>query len=194
MSASKLTVNELGRNLGIPAVTIKKIKNGENTNPTIATLRPIAAYFGLTISQLIGEDDKWIRYGLEVEKNYIQVPLLNWEQTLLWPSAIIMQKPTYLGINAKISERSFALKIESDDYKVFKKDSIIFIDPEIHLASGLYVLVIKAGQSLPCLKKIIVEDGEKFIISILKDLNRAVALSEEYTILGAVAGSQYFFV
>ncbi len=55
MSNTRLTASELGRHLNLPAATIKKIRTGENKNPTITTLIPIAKYFNITISELIGD-------------------------------------------------------------------------------------------------------------------------------------------
>ena len=55
MARQQLTDNELADRVGIPQPTISRIKNGDSRDPRDTTLRPLADYFGLTISQLRGD-------------------------------------------------------------------------------------------------------------------------------------------
>ena len=55
MARQQLTDNELADRVGIPQPTISRIKNGDSRDPRDTTLRPLAEYFGLTISQLRGD-------------------------------------------------------------------------------------------------------------------------------------------
>ena len=55
MVQQQLTDNELADLVGIPQPTISRIKNGNSRDPRDTTLRPLADYFGLTISQLRGD-------------------------------------------------------------------------------------------------------------------------------------------
>ena len=56
MTKNVLNASELARSTGLPASTIKKIRNHDNPNPTLATLRPLAQYFSISLSQLIGDE------------------------------------------------------------------------------------------------------------------------------------------
>lgn len=55
MARQGLTDNELADRSGIPQPTISRIRNGESRDPRDSTLRPLAHYFGLTVSQLRGD-------------------------------------------------------------------------------------------------------------------------------------------
>lgn len=55
MARQGLTDNELADRCGIPQPTISRIRNGESRDPRDSTLRPLAQYFGLTVSQLRGD-------------------------------------------------------------------------------------------------------------------------------------------
>lgn len=56
MSLSKINASELARRTGIAQPIIHRLSTGQNTNPKLATIKPIARYFSVTVSQLIGED------------------------------------------------------------------------------------------------------------------------------------------
>jgi transcriptional regulator with XRE-family HTH domain len=55
LDKAELSENELSRRTGISQQIINRMLSGENTNPKIATLTPLAHYFHISISQLIGE-------------------------------------------------------------------------------------------------------------------------------------------
>lgn len=50
-----LSDNDLADKTGIPQPTISRIKSGESQDPRDRTLRPLAEYFGITVSQLRGD-------------------------------------------------------------------------------------------------------------------------------------------
>ncbi len=55
MATQGLTDNELAERVGLPQPTISRIRNGDSRDPRDSTLRPIAEYFSLTVSQLRGD-------------------------------------------------------------------------------------------------------------------------------------------
>ncbi len=56
MTEARLNAGELSRRINLPASTIKKIRTHHHSNPTLSTLAPLAKYFSLTISQLVGDE------------------------------------------------------------------------------------------------------------------------------------------
>ena len=54
MKENGVSLSLLYRNTGIAIPTIKRLQNDPTTNPTIGTLLPIANFFGISITQLIG--------------------------------------------------------------------------------------------------------------------------------------------
>ncbi|MBS1223241.1 MAG: peptidase S24-like domain protein [Proteobacteria bacterium] len=55
MAREGLSDNELAERTGIPQPTISRIKSGDSRDPRDSTLRPLAKYFRLSISQLRGD-------------------------------------------------------------------------------------------------------------------------------------------
>lgn len=52
---SPYTEKEISNAINVTEATLNKIKNGININPTVKTLERIAKFFGVSVSQLIGE-------------------------------------------------------------------------------------------------------------------------------------------
>jgi len=55
MAREGLSDNELAERTNIPQPTISRIKSGDSRDPRDSTLRPLAKYFRLSISQLRGD-------------------------------------------------------------------------------------------------------------------------------------------
>ena len=53
---ANISENELARRTGIAQQIINRILSGENKNPKLSTLNPLANYFMISISQLIGDE------------------------------------------------------------------------------------------------------------------------------------------
>ncbi|MDG4550759.1 MAG: helix-turn-helix transcriptional regulator [Candidatus Contendobacter sp.] len=78
MVRERLTDNELAARTGVPQPTISRIRSGESRDPRDSTLRQLADYFRLTVSQLRGDvplpvdrvtvtaDDQVVEVSMEV--------------------------------------------------------------------------------------------------------------------------------
>lgn len=55
MDLHQINDKVLSGSTGVPAANISRLKNNLTCNPTLGTLLPIAKYFGITVSELIGE-------------------------------------------------------------------------------------------------------------------------------------------
>jgi transcriptional regulator with XRE-family HTH domain len=225
MSDARLTSSELGRHLNLPAATIKKLRTGENKNPTIATLSPIAKHFRINISQLIGEEplidhNQTLLYPSN-HNNHISynsdmfthaVPLINWNETITWhlnqTDAINRQQ---IVVGQSVSKQAYALLLHTN-YSLFRKDGIIIVEPIIDLESitniepasntlnlnkmnpcDTYVLIYKTGQTMPSIKKVLAEDGNLYMQSLIPELNTTLKLTDEYKILGNVIAYKHWF-
>ena len=78
----------LSRETGIPASTISRMRLNTEANPTASTLRPIAKYFSISISQLLG-DEEIPKDRLPGQQNPSQftsarMPLISWGNVSNW--------------------------------------------------------------------------------------------------------------
>lgn len=103
MKLREINPSELARQTGVAQPIIHRIASGKNTNPKLETLKPLAAHFRVSLSELIGDamafDDTLARLKDEsMEKNpnsgkdvlkmrsdcRCRVPLLSWEAVSRW--------------------------------------------------------------------------------------------------------------
>lgn len=193
MSEQRLSSSELSRRIDLPAVTIKKLRTGENQNPTITTLIPIAAHFGITISQLIGEvplhskdiAKKDVK-GAKGDERVQAFPLLKWSEISPVPPMRKIVNRYYLVTESKVSKKSFSLVVEDADNTNFKQGDVILVDPEASIGHNDFVIVQKVDQSIPSLKRVIKDDNNYYLQSLLKDISTITPLDDTHTIIGPV--------
>jgi transcriptional regulator with XRE-family HTH domain len=126
---------KLAQKLGIPASTFKKIRSQEITNPTLATLVPIAQYFSVPLE-----------YFLEIDVEH-DVPLLRWSDVAKFPA---ISSHEYVNTAHCYSGQPFALCIEHA--AIFPKKSFIIVDTVTQAREGDYVVIVD-NQSDPVLEK-----------------------------------------
>ena len=176
MADARINSSELARATGLPATTIKRIRNNTQCNPTLSTLEPIANYFSITLNELLGKHKIQPQHGSTL-------PLLKWSDDF---QLAIHQNDTHT-INTELSlpAGSFALPIESDELHPFSKGGVILIDCTRTPKTFDYVIIKQQGGTEAILKKLIIESNEKYLKSLVPGI-QLTPLSELTQILGVV--------
>src|SRR3990167_3867835 len=179
MSAARISASQLARRINVPLSSIKKIRKGDNKNPTLATLLPIAEFFSVTLEELIaGNPLQKINTAVPV-----QLPLISWQEALSWPNATFRIQNVILSENG-YSKYAYALYLEAD-WGIFLSNSLLLIEPNNYPLHGDYVIVHKEGLTSAVLKQFLLEEEKPY----LKSLNitaHTVSMTENYRILGIV--------
>lgn len=188
MAEARINAEELSRRTGLPASTIKKIRNGDNANPTLSTLSPLARYFSLSISQLIGDEpfpSTRIKgsYCLNPE-TLSYIPLLTWAEAIDWPATRSHMHAT-IATEHKYSDSAFALLVEEDGWENLSKDTALLADPALSVDHRDYIIVYKKDQKLPTLKQALFDEGQMYLKPITHQYN-ITRLTPEHKILGVV--------
>ena len=99
MAEARINAEALSRHISLPASTIKKVRNNNDSNPTLSTLTPLANYFSLTISQLIGDEpfDEEHMYLKPVTQRY-NISIFTAEHCLL---GVVVEYKKHLKTAAK---------------------------------------------------------------------------------------------
>lgn len=187
MTEARLNAEELSRRINLPASTIKKIRNNADANPTLSTLLPLADYFSLTISQLVG-DETFPRsrmkgsYRINPDREQ-RIPLISWQDALIWPN---MNKQPKFTIKSehKYSKNAYALRVEEEDWENLAKDTILLIDPALKVEHRDFIIVSK-NKKLPTLKQVLFDEGEMYLKPITQGYN-IVFFTPGHKILGIV--------
>lgn len=145
---AQLSENELARRTGVSQQIINRILSGENTNPKIATLAPLAKYFTISISQLIGDE---LLSTINIDEPEIKkVSLLDWailEKYSL--NKILEGSNTKISVDFETTKNMFALKIIDDSMEPkFSQNTLLIFDSEKTPLNGDFVLIKLANNKI----------------------------------------------
>lgn len=176
MANARLNSSALARATGLPATTIKRLRNSTQCNPTLATLEPIANYFKISINELLGKH-------LITTENAATLPLLPWSAL----PATSNNKKDYPRIATELNlpKGSYALPIETDDLHPFSKDGVILVDCERAPKSFDYLVVMKKSSQVAVIKKLIIEDNTQYLKSLVTGI-QLTPFTEGYQLLGVI--------
>lgn len=178
MAKARINSSELARATGLPATTIKRIRNNEQCNPTISTLAPIAAHFSISMSELLGG-------GKAALQGTHTLPLLSWTEAPLIDTLALKAEQARVATELSLSKNSYALPIQSDELHPFSPGGIIIIDRERTAKTLDYVIVAKQGMPQAILKKLIIEGDEPYLKSLVTGIHLQ-ALTADFRLLGVV--------
>jgi transcriptional regulator with XRE-family HTH domain len=195
MQKTKITEYALSKRTGVPQPMINKILHEKNTNPKIATLQPLANYFMVTMSQLLGEDtalkDKKLFFVEETHLETSHIPILEWQKILdVRQSGLSCTKhQKYIPTNANISSESYALVVEDSTMEPrFLKNSIVIVDPSLSAYPNNYVVLYLADHNKCCIRKVVLHDNYLCILEI--NSLEILALSQDDQICGIIVESR----
>jgi len=188
MAEARLNASELARRTSVPPSSIKKIRNNDNLNPTLSTLMPLANFFSISLSQLVGDvplniENRQINETSNKQLQY-PLPIISWNEAASWPNTSELEHNLIFS-ERSFSKNSFALITEETINERIPKGTVLLIDCDASPESSDYVLVIKRHQSKPSIKQILIEDDQIFLKSLQVE-NLVVPKSSDYKILGIV--------
>lgn len=173
MLEQTLSVSELARRTGVGQPVIHRMLSAETDNPKVATLSPIANYFAISISQLIGDErlpHNRIPGTFQLSAHgWTTIPLLNWEQVIHWPTkmATITAKTT-VPTEVNVSQKAFALRVKDTTMLPrFPENTLLIIDPDQQATDRDFVIVHLSGQKQAIFRQVLF-DGDNIY---LKPLN-----------------------
>lgn len=183
MAKARINSSELARLIGLPATTIKRIRNNEQSNPTVSTLMPIAKHFSMTISELLGCEV--LSFNRVMDSKLKEIPLLTWRECIHFESLDYGKFQNKILTEKTISEKGYSLLVENRDLNFFPENSLLIVEPKKAPESGDYVIVAKPEQGIASIKKYLIETDQTYLKSLVDGLG-ITPLSSEYKILGVI--------
>jgi len=172
MAACDVGATELSQATGLPCSTISRLRsNTTDFSPNLCSLIPIAEFFCISLSQLIGEEpissEKYGTFKPQRIRKF-PIPLLNSETIASYLQNKNAANVPHINIDLAVSPESFAYSISGNAMEPqFPDNTIIIIDPEFTPENLDHVLVIPNGKKIPVFRQIF-RDGEE---AYLKTLN-----------------------
>lgn len=191
MAEIRINESELARRTGIGQPVIHRIASGETDNPKVGTLSPIAKFFALSISQLIGDEplppNRIPGTFNPSAVGWKQLPLLTWEHVLTWPHLPDTAKPTQtVSTDQDIGKDAYALTLKDTTMEPrFPEGTLLIIDPAQKVQNRDFAIVSVDGHKQPTFKQILI-DGEAVYLKPLNPDFKTILLDKNYKFLGKV--------
>lgn len=166
MTKNRLTASKVASQTGIPASTIKKIRCRVITNPTLATLIPLANFFSVSLEEMIfGEVLKSSEMLNHHKVRINKLPIINWVDAIKWPNVSSSNYPLIISEN-NFTSNAFALQIYTENWHLFPLNSLLLFEPTVEPKNSDFVLVHRSEYAEPTLKQFLNEDESVWLRSI----------------------------
>jgi transcriptional regulator with XRE-family HTH domain len=191
MTLANINENELGRRTHIKQPIIHRLLSGKNKNPKLLTIKPLADYFMLSVSQLIGEQEivsSWQGFTTKDHHGWTEVPLMNWEQ---FNKLSEHKLSKFIVTECNISQNAFAIYITDQSMEpLFPEKCIVIVEAELEPNNDNYVVIKTANDEL-ILRHFMLISGDKFTNPLNHKFGTICKLSKKDKILGTVVRTIY---
>jgi len=195
---------KLSKNTGIPATTINRLRKGDPTNnPTLTTLVPLAEFFTITVSQLIGDEPLSAkRIEGEHRPNIVHwksIPHLTWDQGAQWLQKLKQSEfkiNKWAATDIDVSEDAFAISMEGDSmYPRFPEGTLFIIEPRQMPCNRDFVFIVCINQIKSLFKQILIDGADYYVKSLNKDFKeiKNIHLGVDYQIIGVMIQAKMEF-
>ena len=149
LNKKQISENELARRTGVAQQIINRMLSGENQNPKLATLMPLANYFMVSLNQLIGAEPL-------VAPEY--VPLCDWAllSSESWPH-LLLQNQERIWVDFPAKADIFATRLmDSSMEPKFSIGSLLILSINKKPISGDFVLILQTNKTVQLRQLIII--------------------------------------
>lgn len=186
-----IDIETLSAQTGIPEPTLNKIRRNDS-NPTVATLEPLADFFRYDIDTLLYED---ISNTLFQKKSsagkFRHIPIIDIKEANKWPIKTKLIK--FIGAAGINHDEVFSIEVSGQSMSpVFREGSIVVVDIKIKPKEGDYVLCILEDNE-PVFRQLFM-DGKKHFFRPINPNFGDLTLYEEFKIIGVIIKSIFSFV
>ena len=196
MNEYKIDDRKLAKLTGVSFPTIARLRNNAEVNPTATVLLSLAKFFGITVSQLLGEvelkkPEIYLENEIFLHDHKIKyIPLILWDDIIKYTIIDIDNHNKYIVTEQNISNQSFAVEISNNDYGlILRNGSIIIVDTKIKCVLNDLILLNFNAIILIC--KVIYKNELLF----LKPLNGLIGYlqfhNNNYNIIGNIVEIRY---
>ena len=162
-----LNPTDLAKETGVPQPTIHHILEGKTKKPRQTTLKSLADFFSISISQLTGSiplslsAPSYIKDSLKIST----VPLITWELAKNWEeNKNDLSKFKEIIMEKQLNENAFALQLFNSNMEpLFQEKSILIFDPSKTANERDFVLVYLSKSGSVIFNRLFI-DGENYYI------------------------------
>lgn len=167
MLKENLTESELARRTGIGQPVIHRISSGETDNPKIDTLLPIAQYFQLDLSELVGDhplpEARQLTSAQSALPAWYKVPLLSGEQIPHWLQHHQSLHPIrYIATPQSLSPYAYATTLEDNSLEPrFCVGTHFIVEPHRPAQHQDFCVILPKKHRLPVIYQLHIQQRGK---------------------------------
>lgn len=200
MAESDIDDAKLARQTEIPASTISRMRLHPDANPTAATLRPIAKFFGISIGQLLGDEplpkDRIPGSHHSISLTTAKLPIIEWDWVIEWSrsqTTRFKEKLTHwISTEKEIGRNAFALVVPTDSFGLmFRKGVLLITDPDKPAQDGDFVLIKTSSEQGILLRQILLDGNDTYIRSVNPEMKGTKLLEEPPEFLSVVIETRF---
>ena len=163
----ELSVTALARETGIPQPTLHHLLNGFTKKPRIGVLEKLAAFFAVSVPQLIGETSLPHNIPDSIKKsfNISTVPIIDWDMVSHWPNiSNNVKQLAEITLDRSVDSNTFALIMQNSINDVpFPENAILIFDPSKHISDRAFALVHSMNEQSLLFNRLFIENNDYFI-------------------------------
>jgi len=199
MSHCKIDATELARETGLPASTISRLRsNISDFSPNMSSLIPIARYFEVTMSQLIGEEklpeNTCGSFDANMAKKHL-VPLLNYDNIFDYAVKGKTDHEDFVEVNLHISNNAFACFVQGSAMEPkFSDKTLLIVDQDIVPNNSDYVFAISLKTNAIFFRQLLTDGNDLYLKSLNPIFNDLMKINTEtHKIIGPVVQARQNF-
>ncbi len=182
---------ELARKIKVPRATINRLVSGRTPDPRASTLNAIAAYFNVSVDQLLGKQPLFLDNNQSIIANaHTSIPVIEWKETKDWEKVINQLKPDghfdWVMVDPSIDQGRFAIRVNGESmWPQFQTNTILIIAPEKEAKNRDFVIAYIKKNDEIVFRQLIVEDRYKFLKAI-NNIFPTIQFEDSDKIIGVV--------
>lgn len=194
MNEVKITVTELARQTGVGQPVIHRMASGETDNPKVGSLSPIAKFFNVNISQLIGDEPlptaRIAGSHNPYYRSWYQVPMLSWEQAAAkLGQSIPSEVQCNISVESPVSPQAFAIRMEDTTMAPrYPLGTLLLIEPALAVQDKDFVAILIDGEPKIQFKQLLM-DGQDIYLKPFNTDFETKRVNQPYEIKGVMIQS-----
>ena len=168
---TRMSEAALAKKINVPRATINRLVSGRTPDPRASTLNSIAAYFGVSMDQLLGKQPLFLDNHQLIIASTISIPIIEWKEIKIWEKVVSKVKPNehlgWITLDSSIEQSKFAVRVKGESmWPQFQLNSILIIAPEKEIKNRDFVLAYIEKDDEVVFRQLIIENKYKLLKAI----------------------------
>ncbi|WP_058532931.1 helix-turn-helix domain-containing protein [Legionella saoudiensis] len=181
---------ELAREIQIPRATINRLVSGRTPDPRASTLNAIAAYFRVSVDQLIGKQPLFDNSQDVILNTNSLIPIIELDEAFEWSKVLSNITPTnhsdFVVIDHSTCQGKFGIRVKGESmWPQFQINTILIISTEKMAKNRDFVIAYIKESNEVVFRQLMIDGNYKFLKAI-NTLFPAITFQPDDKLIGTV--------